>query len=248
MNELKFYPGGHPLSIDDLTWLQTAMRFGFEALMTSMGTGFILSGCAVTRAGGMLNVGPGVVVHDSEILLFDGASISLLYEPGAYFEAHETNDVQTVTYKDLIVRDVYKIRKAKLNGNVAVGGNFAYFDRNRVQNTVWTEVVPEPDFDFATVAAGPTRLSYKTVNRELIVRGRITVDTAWANGSTLAVFPIPDIWRPLVTVAMPVVLATSGITIIASPGSGFISMENNTGGVIADGTEIVIGEFRYRLD
>lgn len=209
MNLLKDYTGGHDLSIDDLTFLQTVMRDGFAAMCAKYGSNFILSGCersdttidftftnpfppppTITASTPAYAFTPGIVVVNGEICVFDGQTIFKDDWASANFVVNETNGSPQVLYKDGQLRDVYKIRKCSIVGGTGVG------NVPQITSSRWL-------WDLC-VADGNQAVGIRRVGDTVELQGAISInaDLPLVNsiyGGKLFPNPLPPALRPATT-------------------------------------------------
>ncbi|MCF6185530.1 MAG: hypothetical protein L3J56_13090 [Bacteroidales bacterium] len=119
MNKLKTdIDGKFPYVLDDIRFLDTAYRMGFDALAkaVSFNRNSILWGCQVTKIGGNnIDVADGAVMINGEILRFEQTQIDVTAGNKAVIIRDETFD--TAGYKlfgDGTAHDTYQIIKGKL--------------------------------------------------------------------------------------------------------------------------------------
>lgn len=128
MNKLILQGGGHPLTIEDLQFMQDAWRAGFTAAMSMFASpaypSFIVSGCEKTAAAtpGYADISAGYVYHANEVWQVEQA----LNVPNA--DIHLAPDVSyqapsPVTYASGSDFDTKQVRKMVVgNGAPPTGG------------------------------------------------------------------------------------------------------------------------------
>lgn len=145
MKKIVGYDGGHPLSIDDLLYLQNIIADGFTQLSKIWGDYFVLSGCqrtdttqTITFPGFPPSVipayqfAPGYVCIAGEICQFPGQIIFQQDYDTANFVINEANDGAAVVYEDGTLRNIYKNRTASIaGGTMGVPGNVPTVDFSR---------------------------------------------------------------------------------------------------------------------
>lgn len=124
--------GGHPLTLNDLGFLQTAWTEIFRGLAVGLdfnatGRGIILTGCALTDNGTTWEISAGyVALHNGAlgevffVAQHDTGVANTVPQSALYWNVQETDIAPSpVTYKDLTVHNVHKQRRLTL-GTTAV--------------------------------------------------------------------------------------------------------------------------------
>ncbi|MEO8589489.1 MAG: hypothetical protein ABI432_08985 [Flavobacteriales bacterium] len=110
--------GGFPFDLNDVEWLQNAIRGPFKGVADAFGPGYVLSGCEVTDLGaGTYAITAGWVVLLGELFEYEGTAGTSL--PGGIalysFAADQTLDPSGVeVFEDISSQNAYIKRRAVL--------------------------------------------------------------------------------------------------------------------------------------
>jgi len=131
MNKLIFQGGGHPLTIEDIQFMQDSWRAGFAAAMSMFTSAiygsFIVSGCQKTTAvtPGYVDIAAGYVFHNDELWVVDAA----LNVPDAdiYFAQDISYQAPSpVTYASGSNFETKEVRKMVVGNGAVPSGGVAY--------------------------------------------------------------------------------------------------------------------------
>lgn len=248
MDKLETYAGGHRLTTSQLMFLQTATREALSALCTMFGNNFIVSGCEITDGivGGIrtVSITAGWVCVDGEICEVEAQSVSSAIAGTVFFDITETAGAPQVIFYDTTARDVYKLRKATIHYQIGFGslpGDIFSLPRTQF---AWTEVTPAVNVDFSGIADATTRLSYKLINGEVILRGRIRKNGPLDIGGSILVCTLPAGFRPKFSIAQKLPFRTDAtFTIDYTNGQCTIS-----DALDSTPTTYTIPDIRFRID
>lgn len=213
MNKLQLQPGGHPLTIEDLLFMQQANIDGFEMVIRMFADGntpCIITGCQKTAGAvaGTVDISQGAIFHNGE-LWFTIATLGITDSPNIYFAPSITYQAPTpVTYANAALVNVKEIRVMEIGiGNPVPTGGVAYTDcivlttMLKRKSTPWITVgSAQCPFDEQAVSVGisghPLEFQ-KNVIGDLVFRGRLYLSTIPANTYThIKLFTLPFGYRP----------------------------------------------------
>ncbi len=125
MNKLKTTDnGGFPFVLDDIRWIDNAVRESFKGLVSSLGItateSFKISGCVVSNVGSVYSWTGGYICLMGEIMKVEAGSVTTPMQPwqqnyGLYWQLDVIYDATGVKiFESGISYDTYEIRKGKL--------------------------------------------------------------------------------------------------------------------------------------
>ncbi len=124
-------PGGFPIVLDDLAFLQNAYSEAFKGIGSfsdpnlAAANGFILSGCERTTPGGVSTFQPGYIYLQGEVYKVDLHSFTEVPAETEHWTVVETNDpAGNKVFFDTTSHDTYKVRKAKVVTTASPPGDF----------------------------------------------------------------------------------------------------------------------------
>jgi hypothetical protein len=201
MKKLDIKLGGHPLTGDDLLFLQSSITEGLTALAQGLaGPFFVISGVNISISGGTITWTAGWIYMAGEICQVDSGSAT--FASNDTFVIVETADTAgDVTYEDLNTESTYLIRKATIQGNA--GGTYLYTNLNRLRNFNDRSVF---SYGGSWTSAGSVAFAYLDITGKTCLRGNVVISsyspTPDANITTLAAKYRPDDTRRVIVPAV----------------------------------------------
>lgn len=209
------YTGGMPFDLEDIDWMDRAVREAFTGILTGFGTGYRLNGCRFDPVlptvfqGGYLNI-------NGEVYHVNSGTIPTLNPGEQYFWAPViTHDVAgDEPFEDSVTRSTYEVRKATLISGTPTFDRLPlnaptilelindYVQSNLVltiPSSGWHEVggVSEPAFASGWANKGGVfdTLAFKSEIGRVYFKGTIWVNPTDASGLSV-VFTLPAAYRP----------------------------------------------------
>jgi len=151
MNKLLTYTGGQPFNLEDLNFMDEAIRETFVGLLKGfLDTNYIISGCGVTEvaANGLISYtcSQGWIFLNNEIRRVEAHSISGSENEICYFTENNYFDpLGNKNFKDRIPRDCYEIREAHLVIGNPPTGYLAFNSSFRLKNAFQADVQNQID-------------------------------------------------------------------------------------------------------
>ncbi len=123
--------GGFPVVLDDLAFLQDAIKGAFQGIGSVAGKsllaadGFIISGCERTIPGGVTTIQSGFIYLKGEVFKVDLHTFTEVPSETEHWVELETNDpAGNKVFQDTVSHDTYKIRKAHVISDASPPGDF----------------------------------------------------------------------------------------------------------------------------
>lgn len=198
MNRLDIKLGGHPLTADDLLFLQTQLSDTIRAIAETTGKSFIaISGVEIVIGVGSISWTSGLVYMGGELCIVDAGVAA--YPANTTFQIVETYDPEgNVQYEDLNTEDTWIYRKAVISG--AAGG--AYDFSNLLYLKDWLMLENAGFSSLGTILAGGSSwgfidgaftAGFRThQSREVHMNGRVnTANYQAANDTVICTLPVP---------------------------------------------------------
>jgi hypothetical protein len=126
MNRLDFgQTGGHPLTLDDFSFIQDAWRDSFKAAvnllrdpaLTTLLPSFIIAGCEKTNpSAGVWSIAEGYMVYEGEICYVPAHTLSYsnINDPLYWYIDQTAVAPSPVEYKDFSIKNIHLRRQAKV--------------------------------------------------------------------------------------------------------------------------------------
>ncbi len=247
MNQLNLQGGGHPLTIEDLQFLQDALRGGIAtalaAFISAGNESFLIYGGekTPTLTPGYVDVSAAYIYHGYEIWVFDGApnipDADIFFEPLITYQSPSP-----VTYASGALVDVKEERKMTIGNGTPPPEGVLYTDLKQIWQCLRGKGTPwvAPTYQLAVAAvAGLTPAWRVLANGQLVMRGRISVNMASIiPGSTAHnVLQLPEQYAPVLPRTF-LVTTNNGkllrILVALSAGVTNISINSISGASFAD--------------
>lgn len=232
MNKLILQGGGHPLTIEDIQFMQDAWRTGFAAAMSMFTSNiyisFIVSGCEKTPAGapGYVDIAAGYIFHNNELWSVDAA----LSVPDADIYLAQDISYQSptpVTYASGSDFDVKEVRKMLVGNGAVPPGGVVYtslpvlWQLLQKKGTGWQE----PQYQLGVSGApGNLQPAWRVSASGMVVfRGRISVNMGSIppGASQHNVLLLPESYAPAVPHTFTTTANNGGfLRLVASQQSG----------------------------
>lgn len=193
MKKLDIKLGGHPLTGDDLLFLQNALAEAINGIANSLYGDFcILSGCDTSLSGGTLTWTDGWVFLSGELCKIDAGSAA--YDGSNRFQIVETYDsAGDLVYESLSTEHTYVVRKATIDaGGHGTGSALGFSNVYRFKDVrTWQVITPLGSWSWSGISVS-TQLN---PIGEVVFRGSISV-TSYNNSTDSKICTLAAQFRP----------------------------------------------------
>lgn len=229
MNKLEFQTGGHPLHLDDIQFLQTAVLEAIQGLASIYGSDFRVTGALLDNSGPNASWTSGYVVIGGEVYEVEAGNKTGVFTTPVFTPIETISDPSPVLYADGQLKNVHKFRKATVEEDTgqsikaAVTGIAVAYDSASIAISNWPQV-------------GSSSLVSRRRGKHVDLAGVVKNNTGLSSSVDTKIAELADGYMPLTEQLF--VVATDEVSLGLK--SRLIRVKTNgdieiVGGIIGDG-------------